>query len=615
MRYSDLWVRESHGLGRQNFARRAVLLAAVVFGVTAHPAAKLMHAQSNPPSQSSSPVHEQLRHFEDDWWQFTLKNNPEQATQLGEYRYNDQLSQYSPAYFSELRGQAAAMLSRLRAIDTTNASEMDQLDRTLLIGNLEDQIKNIDLGFNDMPVDQFNGVQLGFPQIATYAPFDTVKRYDDYIARLKQIPSRFEQVVETLRVGESKGLMPPKYLLEKAVQQCKNVEEPAGTANPFATPVANFPNGFSQADKDRIRRELLAVIDEQVRPAYLKFEHFLQAEYVPKGRTNPGIWSLPNGDALYRFAVHVQTTSSLSPAEIHELGLAQVKAIEAEIDALGKKAGYADGNAFTKFALSDPNTKAKSREQILNNFRHYIGEMQPKLPDLFGLLPKAKLIVTSVPEYMEKEGSTEYIAGTPDGSRPGQVWVDTYDPTTHDMMDDEATAYHEGVPGHHMQISIAQELPGLHPFHRAIAINSYAEGWALYAERLGKEVGFYQNPESDLGRLRSELFRAIRLVVDTGVHYKRWTRQQMVDYFNEHYGTCPESEVDRYIAWPGQALGYKLGQLKILELRQRAHDTLGSRFDIRSFHDEVLNAGALPLNVLEARVTLWIQRQKAANVN
>ena len=284
---------------------------------------------------------------------------------------------------------------------------------------------------------------------------------------------------------------------------------------------------------------MLHVIDDQVRPAYRKFEAFLVADYVPKGRTQPGIWSLPQGDQLYRFDVHLQTTSDLTPEQIHQLGLAQVREIEGEIDALAKTQGFSNGKAYAKALSSDPSTKAKSREEILNNFRHYIDQMRPKLPQLFGLLPKAKLIVTSVPAYMEKEGSTEYIAGTPDGSRPGQVWVDTYDPTHHDMTDDEATAYHEGIPGHHMQISIAQELPGLHSFHRAIQINSYAEGWALYAERLGKEVGFYRDPKMDYGRLASELFRAVRLVVDTGVHYKHWSRQQMVDFFNAHLGILP----------------------------------------------------------------------------
>jgi uncharacterized protein (DUF885 family) len=210
---------------------------------------------------------------------------------------------------------------------------------------------------------------------------------------------------------------------------------------------------------------------------------------------------------------------------------------------------------------------------------------------------------------MEKDGSTEYMSGTPDGSRAGQVWVDTYDPTHHNMLEDEATAYHEGIPGHHMQISIAQELP-LHPFHHALGFNAYVEGWALYAERVGKEVGFYQDPASDMGRLQSELFRAVRLVVDTGVHYKHWSREQMVQFFEEHYGDAPQSEVDRYIAWPGQALGYKLGQLEILDLRQRAQTELGSKFDIKAFHDEVLGAGALPLELLDARVTSWIASQK-----
>jgi uncharacterized protein (DUF885 family) len=286
--------------------------------------------------------------------------------------------------------------------------------------------------------------------------------------------------------------------------------------------------------------------------------------------------------------------------------LAQVADLEAQIEALAKKAGYPDGKTFIRAVHADPKLKAKSREQILDNFRRYIGQMEPKLPELFGVLPKAKLLVKSVPEYMEKESSTQYINGTPDGSRPGQVWVDTYDATHHDMLDDEATAYHEGVPGHHLQISIAQELPGIRPFHRALQYNAYVEGWALYAERLGKEVGFYQDPASDLGRLQSELFRAVRLVVDTGVHYKRWTREQMVDFFNQHFGEAPQAEVDRYIAWPGQALGYKLGQLKILELRRRAQKELGTKFDLRAFHDEVLNAGALPLDLLDARLERWM---------
>ena len=270
---------------------------------------------------------------------------------------------------------------------------------------------------------------------------------------------------------------------------------------------------------------------------------------------------MPDGDARYRYAIHTQTTTNLTSDQIHEIGLAQVADLENQITALAKSAGYADRKSFEQAVFSDPKLKGTSRQQVLDRYSHFIGQMEPKLPQLFGLLPKSKLVVTSVPAYMEKESSTQYIAGTPDGSRPGQVWVVTYDYATRDMLDDEATAYHEGVPGHHMQISIAQELPGLHPFHRAVAndYNAYVEGWALYSERLGKEVGFYQDPASDLGRLRSELYRALRLVVDTGVHGKHWSRQQMVDYWNEHLPPASDAEMDRYIAWPGQALGYKLG--------------------------------------------------------
>ena len=563
---------------------------------------------------ASEKEHADLRKFEDDWYAASLKDSPEGATQLGEYQYNDQLSHYSPAHYADLRKESSDFLARLNAIDATGAPEMDRIDIALLKETLEDEIKGIDLKTWEMPVDQFGGVQIGLPQISSYAPFDSVKQYDDYIARLQQIPGRFDEVVEALNQGKKDGLLPPKFLLDKVVQQCKSLSGPAGIDNPFSSPLNHIPATFSAGDKQRLHDKVLEVVDGQVRPAYRKFTDFLAQQYVPSGRVNPGIWSLPNGDELYRFAVHTQTTSDLMPEQIHELGLAQVKEIQAEIDALAKKAGYADGAAFTKAALGDPRTRAKSREEILNNFRRYIDQMNLKLPQLFGLLPKAKVIVTSVPEYMEREGSTEYVPGTPDGSRHGQVWVDTYDPTHHDMLDDEDTAYHEGVPGHHMQVSISQELPGLHKVHRMLQYNAYEEGWALYAERLGKEVGFYQNPESDLGRLRSELFRAIRLVLDTGVHYKHWTRQQMVDYFVEIYGNSDpaeiQREVDRYIAFPGQALGYKLGQLKILELRERAKNELGSSFDIRTFHDEVLNGGSLPLNVLDARVTQWISQEK-----
>lgn len=546
-----------------------------------------------------------IKDIADAYWEFWLRTNPEGATQLGEYRFNDQLSEYSISHFEAVEMEASVLRARLKAVDAAKLNESDALDYAILTGTLDDLLKSIDLKMYEMPVDQFYGVHIAIPQIATTAPFDTIKHYEDYIARLRQIPGRFEQLAGTMRQGMLDKLMPPKYLLEKTVAQCRNLADPAGVKNPFAAPALHFPDSIPPAEQKRLRDALIAAVDDSVRPAYRRLEKFIASEYAPQGRVDEGYWALPDGDARYRFNVHTQTTTDMTPEQIHELGLAQVADLESQILAVAKQAGYPDAKTFTKAVMSDPKRKAVSREQILDSYRRYIGDMEPKLPELFGRLPKGKLLVTSVPEYMEKDSSTQYIQGTPDGSRKGQVWVLTYDPKHHDTLDDEATAYHEGVPGHHLQIAIQLELP-LHPFHRAIGYNAFAEGWALYSERLGKDVGFYKDPASDLGRLRSELFRAIRLVVDTGVHFKRWKRSQMMDYFREHFGDPQEVEVDRYVAIPGQALGYKVGQLKILEMRKKAQDRLGAKFDIRAFHDRVLGSGAMPMDLLASRIESWI---------
>jgi uncharacterized protein (DUF885 family) len=553
-----------------------------------------------------------LASLKDEYWDFALRERPDLGLVAGEVRYNDRLPDYSLAHVKEVQAQEEGLLRRALAIDASHLGEQDQLDKALLVRLLKDRLASIRWKTYEMPVDQFNGVQIWLPQIATLAPFDTVQHYQDWIARLHQVPRVLNQVTEVLQQGLRDKLMPPKYLLEKAVKQTRDLANSSGLANPFAAPATHIPTSFAPADRKRLHDQIVAAVDSEVRPAYARFEKFLASDYAPKGRTEFGVWSLPDGEARYRFAIHLQTSLDMPPAEIHQLGLNQVADVEKQITALAKKAGYPDAKSFTTAVHADPKLKAKSREQILDNFRRYIGQMEPKLPQLFGILPKNRLVVTSVPAYMEKDGSTEYQPGSADGSRAGQVWVDTYDPTHHDMLDDEATAYHEGIPGHHMQISIMMERPGLHPFHRESAevMNAYTEGWALYAERLGKEVGFYQAPASDLGRLQSELFRAVRLVVDTGVHYKHWSRQQMADYFQQHMGFLEQAEIDRYIAWPGQALGYKMGQLKIIELREKAHAQLGAKFDIRAFHDEVLSAGPMPLDMLQKRVEDWLARQR-----
>jgi len=545
-----------------------------------------------------------------DEWEYELRESPEAASSYGDYRYNDKWSDISLAHVPQRRKDAKAFLDRFEAIDTMGLTEQEQISKRLIVEKYKDTLE--DIGFKNylMPVDQFNGIQIMLPQIVSAIPLDSVKHYEDYLARLRQIPRVLQDTEEVLKQGEQEKLLPPKFLLEKTVGQCESIANAGGQASAFAEPIKTFPAGIPLAEQKRLRAEILAAIDKDVRPAYTKLAQFIKTDYAPKGRTEPGLWALPDGDARYRYAVRVQTTTSLTPEAIHELGWQQVHLIEGQMTAIARKLGFADLKAFRASLVNNPRVTPKSRDQILQLYRGYIADMQPKLPQLFGLLPKARVEVLPTQPYREAEAAgAEYNEGTPDGSRPGRVYVNTSDFAHRSLLDVEATAYHEGIPGHHMQISIAQELTTLPPFRQHAQYNAYVEGWALYAEQLGKEAGFYQDPYSDYGRLTSDLFRACRLVVDTGVHYKHWTRQQMVDFFHEHSDESEpdlQAEVDRYIAYPAQALSYKLGQLKIIELRERAKKELGAKFDIRAFHDEILNGGALPLDVLESRVDGWI---------
>jgi len=551
-------------------------------------------------------------------WQWNLKEAPEFATILGDYRYNDKWTDPTIAHVQQQNKDNAAFLARFKAIDTTGFSEQDRLNQQLMVRQLGDNIRATDLKLYEMPLDQFNGVHLLLAQFVSAMPFDSTKHYEDYIARLNQVPKLLDQLTDVLKQGEKDKLLPPKFLLEKVVKQCQAIAEPAGEASAFGQPVAKFPDSVPEADRKRLHDAVIAAVDNKVRPAYTKLADFVAKDYAPKGRTEPGMWALPNGDALYRFDVEQQTTTNKSPAEIHELGLAEVKRIETAQTEIAKQLGYKDLAAMREAIKTDPKVHATSRQQIVDLYKKYIAQMQPKLPELFGLLPKTNVEVMPVEEFREKEASgAQYNQGTPDGKRPGRVYVNTGDFANRLTLNIETTAYHEGVPGHHMQIAIAQTLPDLPPFRQQAGYTAYIEGWALYSERLGKEVGFYQDPLSYFGHLSDELLRADRLVLDTGVHYKHWTRQQMVDFFHEHSSQDEpsiQSETDRYIAYPGQALAYKLGQLKILELRERAKQQLGDKFNIRDFHDEILDGGALPLDVLDARVNGWIETVKAKKV-
>lgn len=549
-------------------------------------------------------------------WEYTLKNNPETATTLGDLRYNDRWTEFSKNQIEKDKKTTQNFLKRLEAIDSTGFSATDQLNKDLMIYQLKETLKNYDLKLYEMPFNQMWGLHLQFPAFISSIPFDNTKQYQDYIARLKQIPLILDQGIQLAKQGQKDGLMPPKYLIEKVAKQINSIATPAGKDSVFASPLKQFPNNISKAEQERLSREILQAIDQNVRPAYQKLGTFIQKDYLPYGRQHEGIWSLPNGDELYRFYVENNTTTSESPETIHQLGLKEVARIEAEMLKIAKAQGFNDLKSFQQSLKTNPAVFPKSREEILEIYGGYIAQMQPELPKLFGLLPKNKVEVLPVEQYREKEAAgAEYHQGTSDGSRPGQVYVNTGDFSERSKISMEATAYHEAIPGHHMQIDIAQNLPNLPMFRKQPNHTAYIEGWALYAEQLGKDVGFYKDPLSDYGRLSSELFRACRLVVDTGVHYKKWTRQQMIDFMREHSALDEpdiQAETDRYIAIPAQALAYKMGQLKILELRELAKQELGDRFDIKAFHDMILNAGTLPLNILDARIKNWIKEQKAA---
>lgn len=547
-------------------------------------------------------------------WQESLKEDPELATILGDERYNDRWSDHSLAGMASREKTLAAWMARFEAIDSRDFPDVERLNRSLMIEQLRDEQEGLRLKLDLMPLDQTNGAHLQYPEFAGVVPTDTVRHYEDWLARLEAMPAQIDQLIELSQAGLKAGLVPPKYLLEKVATQCDAIAAAAGVDSAFATPLARMPADIASADQARLKAAIVAAIDSRVRPAYRRLAAFVRRDYAPRGRLQPGIWSLPNGDVLYRYLARTQTTTDLPPQAIHDLGLAEVARIEAEQAAIAQRFGYDDLASFRVALKQDRDTFATSREQILELYRKYNAQMEPMLPKLFGLLPKTAVQVSAVDEYREAEApGASYLQGSPDGRRPGQIYVNTGDFAQRSLLTIESTAYHEGSPGHHMQISIAQSLPGLPPFRQQGDYNAYAEGWALYSERLGKEVGFYTEPLSDYGRLSDELLRANRLVLDTGVHYKRWTRQQMVDWFHAHSSDDEpdvQSETDRYIAWPGQALGYKLGQLRILALRDEAKASLGDRFDIRQFHDVVLGGGALPLDALSDRVHDWLKTSR-----
>ncbi|MGA2420825.1 MAG: DUF885 domain-containing protein [Candidatus Acidiferrum sp.] len=598
----------------------ALVVIPVAHGTTSLPDAYALHLLPSPPPLDSLPslslnsIQDRLsaqnllfkQQFAAD-----MKSSPETATAYGDYRYNAQLDHLSLAASAEDNSTDRDFLAKLEAIPTDGFPEQDRISHDLLLHVLTQRIADFELKTYEMPLSQMEGVHNDLADLPNSVPLDTVQHYDDYLARLHQIPRAFEETIEVLRQGMKDGLMPVRFLLEQVPAQC------AGTIaeNPFLEPTKKFPSAIPDADQKRLTAAITAAVNEEVLPAYRRFAEFVAKEYAPHGRTSLALSSLPDGARRYQNAIRKQTTTSMSPAEIRALGLKEVARITQQMNDLAHKAGYPDLQSYRAALAASPKYIPQSADQLVNDFSYYIAQMQPRLPELFGVLPKTPVTVEAVPPS-QPGNATHYVPGTPDGSRPGRVVVATSNFAHRIMIDDETVAYHEGVPGHHMQISIQQQLTGLPEFRLHLINNAFAEGWAVYAEALGKEIGFFQDPASDFGRLSRELLRAVRLVIDPGIHSEGWTRDQAVAYFRAS-GAADEptiqAEIDRYIAWPAQSLGYKIGQLKFRELRESARQQLGTHFDIRTFHDEVLSGGNLPLDVLESRVNTWLATQLPPN--
>jgi uncharacterized protein (DUF885 family) len=549
-----------------------------------------------------------------DYWQDQLKHSPEMASTVGDHRYDDQLTDYSSQAYDQALARGEQFIERLGAIDTTGMSDQEKLSKLLLVNDLVDQQESSVCAPWQTPLTQFTGIQVDLPAMVELLRFDSADDYEHYIARLNAMPRVFLQISNDMMLGEQAGRTEPQSIMQEVLAQVNGMVTAKAEDTPFAQPLNHFPAGISSRQQAQIRAEVLTAIRTKVLPAYAHFAAFLRADYIPHARTEPGIWANTNGNACYAYLVRSFTTTNLTPDQVFQMGEQDVASIEPKLLAIVHRLGYQDLRSFHAALVNNPTEHAQSGAQLMGLYRHYSEQMKGKLPDLVTKIPKTPLVVVPMTAFGSADQvPADYQAGTANGSRPGEIRVNTTDATKRLLTQVEPIAYHEGVPGHHLQISLGQELSGLPEFRRYEGYTAFVEGWAFYSEQLGKEVGFYQDPYSEYGYLENQMWRAVRLVVDTGVHSRHWTRDQMVQYFRDHTAMDDitiQEEVDRYIAWPGQALAYDIGRLKILELRGEAQKALGANFDIRKFHDEVLDSGALPLNVLQQRVENWIAQQQ-----
>jgi uncharacterized protein (DUF885 family) len=547
-------------------------------------------------------------------WEFQLKEDPLFATSVGRHEYGDRLPSLAPADLERQYQFAKAALAELKAIDRAKlppveAVNYDEFGRQLFVA-----VGNYELGDYQIPFNADSGFHSSFSRLPQDVPLATVKDYENYVARLRAWPAYVGQQIAHMREGLKRGMSIPRVTLEgyDSTIAAHVIDDPAKSV--FWEPFATFPSSVPASEHERLRTAgrptVLAAIS-----GYKNFLEFFREEYLPGTRTTLAAYELPKGRAYYRHKIREFTTLDLTPEEIHKTGLSEVERIGAEMNAVMKQVGFqGDFAAFLQFLRTDPRFYAKTPEELLSRASRLAKRIDGKLPSLFKTLPRLPYTVEPVPDDIAPKYTSGRYVNAPQGStQPGIYWVNTYRLENRPMYNLPALTLHEAVPGHHLQIALSRELEDLPNFRRFSYISAFGEGWGLYSEWLGVEAGFYTDPYDNFGRLTYEMWRACRLVVDTGLHSMGWTRQQAVDYMATRTALPLHevtTEVDRYISWPGQALAYKLGELKIKELRRRAESSLGTKFDVRDFHDVVLGSGSVPLSVLESNVDAWIARQK-----
>jgi uncharacterized protein (DUF885 family) len=548
-------------------------------------------------------------------WEYTLREDPLRASSLGDRRYNDRWPDVSLAAIERRHAHKQEVLGQLAAIPFAALSETDQLHYTLFKKKYELEIEGHQFRWYLLPLNQRGGIQTA-NEIADQIRFASVNDYEDWIQRLRTFPAYMDQTIALMQEGIRAGMVHPKVILERIPAQiaAQIVDDPA--ASLFFQPFREFPEGIPPAERARLIAEAKAAIRESVVPAFRKLQRFFQEEYLPAGLDRVGIWQLPRGKPMYAYFARQFTTTDLTPEQIHEIGQREVRRIRAEMERVIQQTGFQGSfEQFLHFLRTDPQFYYKTPEELLTAYRALAKQIDPALVKLFRRLPRTPYGVEPIPDNIAPDTTTAYYRQpAADGSRAGTYFVNLYRPEVRPKYEMEALSIHEAVPGHHLQIALAMELGDLPAFRRYGGYTAFVEGWALYSESLGEELGFYRDPYSKFGQLTYEMWRAVRLVVDTGIHYMGWTRQQAIDFFRANAGKAELdiiNEIDRYIAWPGQALAYKIGELKIKELRALAARELGPRFDVREFHDVVLGSGAVPLDVLEQQVQRWIAQKKS----